>query len=273
MAIPPHEFMTDAQRETLDRFVARQRKHPGVLGVVFSGSLVRGWGNASSDVDVIVVVTDAYYDERKAAATLTTYDTDIATYPGGAIDTKHVTTGYLDLAEKQASEPTRNAFVNAHAAMDNLSSENGDLQARINRIATYPEDQRESKLARFAAQLETNRWFIGEADKRENTYLRAWCAAQAALFASRLILTHNRMFFPFHKWVMRALEDCDEKPQGLHDAIELAVTEPSCETVHPLCDMVLKFRDWPADPLGWAGAFHRDTEQVWMRHEPGIDNL
>ncbi|MGP1273091.1 MAG: DUF4037 domain-containing protein [Phycisphaerales bacterium] len=269
MAMPPPEFMHDAQRETLARFVERCTADNSVLGVVLSGSLVRGWGNAASDVDVIVVVTDDEYERRRASATLTTYDTAIATYPNGAIDTKHVTAGYLDLAERQASEPTRNAFVKAHAAHDKL----GDLQDRINRVAAYPEDQRERKLARFAAQLETYRWFIGEADKRENTYLRAWCASHAALFAARLVLTHNRLFFPFHKWVMRALEDCRDKPDGLREAIELAVSEPSCETVHPLCDLVLGFRDWPKDPLDWAGAFHRDTEQVWMRHEPGIDNI
>lgn len=269
MPMPPPEFIHDAQRETLARFVDRCSTDDSILGVVLSGSLVRGWGAPTSDVDVIVIITDAEYDRRKANATLTTYDMDIATYEHGAIDTKHVTTGYLDLAEKQASEPTRNAFVNAHAAYDEL----GDLQARIDRIATYPEAERESKLARFAAQLETYRWFVGEADKRENTYLRAWTSSHAALFAARLILTHNRMFFPFHKWVMRALEDCAEKPEGLHEAIELAVTEPSCATVHPLCDLVLNFRDWPTDPLEWAGAFHRDTEQVWMRHEPGIDNI
>lgn len=269
MPMPPPEFMHDGQRETLARFVERCRADDAILGVVLSGSLVRGWGAPSSDVDVIVIVTEAEYERRKANATLTTYDLDIGTYEHGAIDTKHVTTGYLDLAERRASEPTRNAFVRAHAAYDTL----GDLQSRIDRIAAYPEDQRESKLARFAAQLETYRWFIGEADKRENTYLRAWSASHAALFAARLILTHNRMLFPFHKWVTRALEDCAEKPDGLHDAIERAVTEPTCATVHPLCDLVLGFRAWPEDPLEWAGAFHRDTEQVWMRHEPGIDNI
>ena len=269
MPMPPPDFMHDAQRETLAKFVDHCRADDSILGVVLSGSLVRGWGSPTSDVDVIVIVTDAEYERRKASATLTTYDTDIATYKHGAIDTKHVTTGYLDLAEKQASEPTRNAFVKAHAAYDEL----GDLQDRIDRIATYPEAERESKLARFAAQLETYRWFVGEADKRANTYLRAWTSSHAALFAARLILTHNRTFFPFHKWVMRALEDCVEKPEGLHDAIELAVTEPTYATVHPLCDLVLNFRDWPTDPLGWAGAFHRDTEQVWMQHEPGSDNV
>ncbi|MEL6739586.1 MAG: nucleotidyltransferase domain-containing protein [Planctomycetota bacterium] len=269
MPMPPPEFMHDGQRETLARFVERCRGDESILGVVLSGSLVRGWGAPSSDVDVIVIVTEAEYERRKANATLTTYDMDIGTYEHGAIDTKHVTIGYLDLAEKQASEPTRNAFVKAHAAYDTL----GDLQGRIDRIATYPEDQRERKLARFAAQLETYRWFVGEADKRENTYLRAWTSSHAALFAARLILTHNRMLFPFHKWVMRALDDCPEKPEGLHDAIERAVTQPTCATVHPLCDLVLGFREWPKDPLEWAGAFHRDTEQVWMRHEPGIDNI
>ena len=166
--------MTDAQRETLDRFVAREREDPSVLGVVLSGSLVRGWGSAASDV---------------------------------------------------------------------------------------------------AAQLEVWLWYIGEAEKRGNRYLASWSASQAVLFACRVILAHNRILFPFHKWMLRALEEAAEQPAGLTEAIDAAVTRPTTQTVHAVCDLVLHFRDWPKDPLGAAGAFHRDTEQAWMRHEPGIDNL
>lgn len=263
------ERLTPEQAETLRRYVDHARARPGVLGVVLSGSLARGWGDERSDVDVIVLVTDDELARRRADHTELVWDESFAAYPGGAIDAKHVDRAYLELAAERASEPTRNAFFGARVAW----SDDPGLAGLVARIGRFPEDGVDDRVARFCAHLETCRWFIGEADKRADAYLRSWVATRAALFACRVILAHNRVLFPFHKWVRRALDECPDRPAGLRDAIDRALASPGVASVHPLCDLVLRHRAWPEYPGGWAAAFCRDVERAWMRHEPGVEDL
>ena len=72
MPMPPPNFMHDAQRETLARFVERCRPDDSILGIVLSGSLVSAAGIriegmpvawCSDSIDVL-----GYPLERSAAA-------------------------------------------------------------------------------------------------------------------------------------------------------------------------------------------------------------
>ncbi len=263
------ERLTDAQSETLRRFVEHMGPRADTLGIVLSGSLVRGWGSERSDVDVIVVETDDAIARRSAANETSIYHREFAAYDDGAVDAKYVERAYLDAAAADGIEATRNAFVNARVVFDR----GGDLAALVERIGTFPEAGVDDRIARFGAQLETCRWFIGEADKRSNRYLQNWVATRAVLFACRMILAHNRVIFPFHKWMLQATSECPDKPDGLLDAIDAALREPGCPSVHALCDLVQQHRAWPEYPGGWAEGFLRDTERMWMRHEPQIEDV
>ena len=53
----------------------------------------------------------------------------------------------------------------------------------------------------FVAQLQALQWYMGEAENLDNPYLRHWVAADLVLMGYRLILAHNRMLFPYHKWL------------------------------------------------------------------------
>ncbi|MEQ8769084.1 MAG: hypothetical protein RIB60_01090 [Phycisphaerales bacterium] len=263
------ERLSPAQSETLRRYTEHAAHRPETLGVVLSGSLVRGWGSERSDVDVIVLETEGSIARRRAACETSIYHRAFAAYDDGAVDAKYVDRAYLDAAAEKGSEATRNAFVNARVVF----SRDDALAALVERIGTFPEAGVGDRLARFGAQLETCRWFIGEADKRSNRYLQNWVATRAVLFACRMILAHNRVIFPFHKWMLQATSECPDKPAGLLDAIDAALREPGVPTVHTLCDLVQQHRDWPEYPGGWAEGFLRDTERMWMRHEPQIEDV
>ena len=265
--MPP--VMTQDQRDTLDAFLAHAETRDDIRGVILSGSLVKAWGNEHSDVDLIVVLTDEAFRERQKTNDLAIWHDEFATYEGGGVDAKYVDRSYLEHAAKDANEATRNAFAGARVVWP----DNTDLQPLVDEIGTYPEAGVDDRIARFVAQLETARWFITQADKRSNAYLASWTATRGALFACRIILAHNRILYPFHKWVLRALEDAPDKPAGLADAIDRAIRNPCGETVDPMCELVLSFRDWPQPPGNWGATFMRDTEQAWMRHEPAIEDV
>lgn len=263
------EKLTDAQEQTLSNFVQHASSLDETLAVILSGSLVRGWGDEHSDVDLLVMVTDEGYANRLKQHTTAVYDESFATYEGGAIDAKFLNRDYFEHAREHAIEATRNAFFGARVAWSRIDG----VDQLVREIGTFPEQGVDERIARFTAQLEAARWYITQADKRQNLYLAQWSGTRAILFAARTILAHNRMLFPFHKWLLQALEEAPDKPAGLLDAIHAVTRSPSAATIDPLCDLVMQHHDWPTDPGGWPEAFIRDTEQVWLRQTPGVEDL
>jgi hypothetical protein len=64
----------------------------------------------------------------------------------------------------------------------------------------------------FYSQIIVYHWYIGEAEKRNDTYLTRRSAVDLVLFCGRLILAHNQMLYPYHKWFMRQLDKAPDKP-------------------------------------------------------------
>jgi hypothetical protein len=67
-------------------------------------------------------------------------------------------------------------------------------------------------MARFLAQAQTAQWYVGEAAQRDDPYLAGWAASRLALFASRLMLAHNRVLYPYHKWLLRTVLEVPARP-------------------------------------------------------------
>jgi hypothetical protein len=88
-------------------------------------------------------------------------------------------------------------------------------------------------------------------------------AADFALFAGRLILAHNRILFPYHKWFMHELRSAPEKPDDLIDAMERLVREPCLENANPVLASVANFRDWEKPLRNPAAQFMEDSEWNW----------
>ncbi|MEM9916241.1 MAG: hypothetical protein AAF911_14900 [Planctomycetota bacterium] len=236
---------------------------PEALAMILGGSLARGWGRADSDIDGHLVIT-----EQAMAARM---ERDDLVYPrceqhcdyeGGYFDLKCVTSSMLEDAADRGSEPFRNSYVGAQVRWSRLDSPLDELLARV---TAYPEADHAEKVLTFACHLEGNKWFAIEAQKRDDPYLMAWSAQRAALFAGRLILAHNRILFPYHKWLMRSVETASEKPSGFVEAMDAAVRSPGVETNHALADLALGFQDWGKPAVGWWNDFIRETEWAW-RH-------
>ena len=257
--LPAH--LREHHRATIVRVVDRYAAGRGVLALILAGSVIRGEGDANSDIDFVLVVNEATQAERAARNALCVYDPEIATYPGGYADGKVIDVPFLQEVAERGNEVARAAFegaVLAHCADERVPS-------LLARIPVYQERGHEDRLASFRAQLQVAQWYVGEAEKRADRYLLMKSASDLAFWSARLVLAHNRMLYPFHKWLFKRLAGAADKPEGLQPAIDRLLAESCRLHADALADLVLQWRDWPDGGEAWPQRFMRDTEWAWRR--------
>jgi hypothetical protein len=143
----------------------------------------------------------------------------------------------------------------------------GDL---LRRITAYPEAGHRDKIRSFYAQLLAMQWYVGEAEKHDNKYLMMHSVSELVLFGGRMILAHNRLLYPYHKWFLRRLLDAPQKPANLMTLIDQLLNEPGKANADRLCEAILNFTGWEAPPEGWPARFMEDTEWAWRRGSAAI---
>src|SRR5688572_10230978 len=89
--------------ETLLRVTAHFLKEPEVLGLILGGSIAHGFCSAESDVDVMIVVSDADHEERLRTRRTCFFSRELCTYPAGYVDGKYVSEGFLRAVEAKGS--------------------------------------------------------------------------------------------------------------------------------------------------------------------------
>ncbi len=260
MLLYPHH------QRAVERLIDRFKDDPNYLALIIGGSLVKGFGNEDSDVDFMLIATDEEYARRQSDRALTYYATDLCDYPGGYVDGKIVNVAFLEEVVNRGSEPARAAFEKVIVAYSHLPQ----LDDLLQRITAYPEATHTVKLQSFYAHLLAQQWFVGEAEKRDNKYLMMHAVSELVLFGGRLILAHNRMLYPYHKWFLRRLQDAPEKPDNLMALIDQLLNEPSKANADRFCEAILNFTAWPTPPEGWPARFMEDTEWAWRRGSAAI---
>jgi hypothetical protein len=246
-------------QRAVERLVDRFKEDPGCLALLIGGSLVNGYGNEDSDVDFVLIATDEEYARRQQTHTLTYYTADLCDYPGGYVDGKFVNAAFLEEVAERGSEPARAAFEKVIVAYSQLPQLNDVLR----RITAYPAAGHTEKIRSFYAQLLAMQWYVGEAEKRNNRYLLMHVVADLVLFGGRLILAHNRILYPYHKWFLRALQDAPQKPDNLMALIDQLLSEPNKANGDRFCEAILNFTAWDTPPEGWPARFMEDTEWAW----------
>jgi hypothetical protein len=227
--------------------------------LIIGGSLVKGYGDESSDVDFVLIATAEEYARRRLDRALTYYATDLCDYPGGYVDGKIVNIAFLEEVADRGSEPSRSAFEKVIVAYSHLPQ----LDDLLKRITAYPEAGHMEKIRSFYAQLQAMQWYVGEAEKRSNQYLMMHVVSDLVLFGGRLILAHNRMLYPYHKWFLRKLQDAPQKPDDLMTLIDRLLNEPNKANADRFCETILNFISWDTPPEGWPARFMEDTEWAW----------
>ncbi len=253
--------MKAQHQRTVDRLIEHFQADPAFPALVVGGSIARGWEREDSDVDIILVATDEEYARRAPARALHYYTTDFCDYPGGYVDGKIVNVAFLEEVAEKGSEPARAAFSGALLAYSRLP----ELEGLLRRIPVYPEALRRARIQSFFAQVQALLWYVGEAEKRGDRYLLNKMSADLVLYGGRLILAHNRILFPFHKWFMLELEQAPAKPASLLALANQLLANPSKANADLFAQSILTFAEWEAPPEGWPSRFMEDTEWAWRR--------
>ncbi len=251
------------------RTLARFEPEPSVLGLLLGGSIAHGFETEGSDVDVMLVVSDEEFDERLARLDTAFADVELAGYEGGYIDAKYVSPAYLHLVAERGSEPARFAFSGARV----LFSRTDGLDDLVAAAARYPAETRDNHIARFAAQVDAWRWYSGEAERKGDPYLLSTATSRVSLFAGRMLLAHNEMLYPFHKWFLRVLDQAPLKPNGVVELIRDLTSNPTAAKAEHLADLVLAFHEWDRGDIDWPNQFIFDTEQSWIRDGAALEEL
>jgi predicted nucleotidyltransferase len=253
--------MRNHHRQAIDRLVRELEEDPRFLAVLLAGSIARGTELEDSDVDLILIASADEYARRQPDGDFSYLNSDACDYPGGYAEAKVVPLSYLEEVAERGSEPARAAFVGAQV----LCSRIPELEPLLELATAYPESQRIANLRSFCAQMMIWFWYIGEAERRDDRYLLLRSVSEFALFAGRMILAHNRMLYPYHKWFMHELERAVDKPDGLMEKLDHLLTRPSRDNAAAVLAAVMNFREWEQPPAGFAGQFMEDSEWPWRR--------
>lgn len=259
----PHHDST--VRRTAEHF----ERAPGVLGLILGGSIAHGFCSEDSDVDVMIVVSDEEHAERLRRGDTCFFSRELCTYAAGYVDGKYISEGFLRAVAERGSEPARFAFKDARV----LFCRNPSLPEQVLRAARYPSEDKAARIARFEAQVEAWRWYTSEAHKRRDVPLLRTAVSKLTLFSGRIVLAHNELLYPFHKWFVRVLAGAPHKPEGFLSLLEQLAASPTPQAAEELVARLKAFRGWSMSHATWPAQFMRDSELNWFDTPAPIDDL
>ncbi len=188
-----------------------------------------GLKSPNSDVDIMILVSDADHRKRLEENRVHFFSLDLCTYEGGYVDGKYINPAFVEQVKQIGSEPARFAFAGSQVLFSRIDG----LDEEIRKAAEYPAPGKEERIRRFYAQFEVWHWYCQEALRLKNQYLLGASVSKFILFSGRFVLAHNELLYPYHKWFLRVLEQANDKPDGLLESIRELNTFPSLETLKP----------------------------------------
>ena len=247
-------------QEGIENLIRTYKNDDRFQALIIGGSVAKGLARPDSDVDFMMVATDAEFESRQNNRDFFINRTDLTHYPNGFVDGKIISLDYLHHVAENGNEPTRAAFDGAVIAFSKIRYLDGLLKD----IGSYPEELRPEKIRKFYAMSFIQHWLMNEADRHDNRYTKVRAASQLALFAGRLILAHNRVFFPYHKWFFEYLKKCPQKPLHFLDGLNRLLAEPNLENATHVFDDLRNFQDWGVTDIEAFTWFFEEVELAWM---------
>ncbi len=261
-----HPHHTQSIQNITDYF----QRDPEVLALMLGGSIAHGFETATSDIDILIFVSNEDYQKRFAANQVHFFNRDLTPYEGGYVDGKYTTPTFVKQVIAKGSDPARFAFSGGQILFSNIAGFADDVR----RAAEYPHAEQAERMKRFYAQFEAWHWYCGEALRLKNNYLFGTSVSKFILFSGRLILAHNELLYPYHKWFIKVLEHAQAKPVALLPAIHALTEFPSRENVEALYEAVKHFRTWVDDSaFDWPTQFMLDSELNWLAGHTPVDDV
>lgn len=254
-------------QQSLDKLAALLSPDPELIAIITAGSIAHGTAKETSDVDVYLVYTEDEFAKRQEQHQTFYYNIEICDYPGGYIDGKIISWPFLELAAEQGSEPTRYSFRGSQV----VYSRKAGLERLLEKIAAYPEQNRDANLRDFYAQLYLyGFYFAREGEWKQNPYLLAHSTSSLVLYGGRAILAYNRMLFPCHKDLMDAVKAAPDKPEHFISQANDLIAEPTYDKCKAFTEMMLAFHNPGITYDQAVSLFVTNNEWNWMQHEPPL---
>ena len=246
------------------------QRDPEVLALLLGGSIAHGFETASSDVDLMIFVSEADYQKRFEKDQIHFFNRELTTYADGYVDGKYSTPSFVQQVIEKGSEPARFAFSGSQILFSKIDGFADD----VCRAAEYPLAQKAGRIRRFYAQFEAWHWYCTEALRLKNQYLLGTSVSKFILFSGRLILAHNELLYPYHKWFLKVLAGAKDQPVDLLPAIYALSEFPTSQNIEVLYEKIKGFCDWVADPsFSWPTQFMLDSELNWLDGQTPVDDL
>jgi hypothetical protein len=251
--------MEEHHRVSIERLREHFAEDPRFPALIVGGSVVKGTARADSDVDAMFVATDEEFARCRREADHLLLSGDFTDYEGGYVDGKIIDLQFLRDVASHGIEPAREAFLGAIVVYSRIP----EVEELVARIPVYPREQKSEKIRSFFCQVRLLRWFVDEAEKRQDRYLLLRAAAELALYAGRIVLADNEVLYPHHKWFTREVRKAPRKPPGLCDLIDALLENPCSEAAGRLDQCIVENYD---PGLTWTQVgtrYIRDREWHW----------
>lgn len=261
--------MYQHHKDAIGKAIKKLSEDKKVLAVILGGSVAHGFAAESSDIDLMLVLSEGDYQQALHQGDLHYVDKESANYPGGYVEGKYISESFIKAVAEKGSEPARFAFKDAillYSCLDNIN----DL---ISAASAYPKHNKEDNLEKFNAQFEGWYWMYHEGLKTNDLYVINYAVTNLCLFAGRLLLAHNEILYPYHKWFLRVLETAPARPSEIIKTINTALITKTESDVSHLYHSVKKFHDWPQYQHGWVAKFVIDSEVNWLNGSVPIADL
>jgi predicted nucleotidyltransferase len=255
--------------KSIQRVTEYFQRDPEVLALLLGGSIVHGFETPTSDVDIMIFVSDEDYQKRFVENRIHFFNMELTTYAGGYVDGKYSTHSFVQQVIERGSEPARFAFAGSQVLFNKMDGFAEDVR----KAAEYPQAGKAERIKRFYAQFEAWHWYCGEALQKDNQYLLGTSISKFILFSGRLILAHNELLYPYHKWFLRVLEEAQDKPADLLESIHTLNKNPIVENIESLYEKVKDFRPWIEGDFSWPTQFMLDSELNWQDGKTPIDDV
>lgn len=252
---------------SIENLVRLYQDDPEVLAIFLGGSVAKGKARPDSDVDAMIIVAPAKYEQLAAANRLTECVFGHCTYEKGYFDIKYSTKAYLAAAAEKGSEPARNAFLGARC----LIAKDEEIVALAQRIPVYQVDEKADKMLSFFSTFALySHYFWG--CSQNNPYLRHRAAVEMVLYGLRLVLAENEVLFPCQRGLMEAVKGLplDTAPlQGACERLLQALTDEAKADFVAQLMAVLRYQP-PKDFSQILTRFTEDNEIWWYKDRPNI---
>lgn len=165
-----------------------------VIALILGGSVVKGCERPDSDLDVMVVLTDKSYEERrKRNATAETIE-GYCTYEGGYFDVKYMTKQFLNDAAQKGSEPARNAFVKARV----LFTKDQEIPEIVSHIPIFQVAEKDEKMLSFYSDFWLNYYYFLKSCPIDG-YMKLHVVNEIIYSIYRMVLQENEILFPSNR--------------------------------------------------------------------------